>query len=1634
MILYLKMTFLRSAILIILVLIPFLCFAQEEPSQDEKQDTEQDIIEEQDIDELRYRILGEAPNELMRYKLWDSSVSLFMTGFWKGELQGNAGFSSSPVGIQFAAPESPFLFKQEVDLTMSLWINNKWFVEANFLDDSAKNTYRAGYKGTQSDFLKYVGIGNAGLDFPVFPYLDLGGDSPSSFGIYSRFGTDDLNIHALFRYDAASREERIFTGTRERTYSDLQPHDTIRGVSFVLPDDGIDNDITVYIEDEKGSLRDDKGRRWRYALQSEFAVSFSRGLLELAIRPQGMVAVVYTKNGDRPWINSMGNYDTSIPGSTVGYLTIVQNWFDSARSKIKLEDYIQCGSDPAFPQRPGEVTFGVTNALVIYQSGAFSPFERRNRYDAPSSSTQRASLVDISSSLEIKGFELTLLDEFAITDAFTFSAVVTHRGAYELFISGSIDKRSPETLWPLASDLNNYIGEGEIYLPGKNINRSSVILRFTNFSSVSGFFIGTDAISGSIQVFRSGIQDTDFRYNAGSGEVIINGSVGENEIIRITYLKKDRGLQPGSIAAGIGAIYRGSGGKSPFSAQAALGLRWNLTEESYTEHDLSNTGSVGISAKAAWDYDRLKARVTGGFSFNQTDTTGLYRAAGMEGNELIHILPSELSFISNPPSSLLTPDLEIMDRSDLIYRNYNNSGVLGNSLLNIDSSAAVVQGINRPYSAKDPNLGNAQVLVMEFNMQQDEWTGFQLPLDQNYSVLSLAQEIEVPFRFYNFNKTSVSNFKLIVQIGSLSPKDTAFSENTDFIWEQLLFSDEWELNPPDNPDADYTSVIFNNNERIARFSLSDRDRQKLSDARQLRVFAYYTDTSAENLSGRILFAPVIVRGASFRAVTYDGNQVNAASDFSSGAGRVKAIETMETVNTLSSAYSEIIRKLHPELSAQRVLKIEWENMDNDFWAGVDGRVGELPLSDYRVLSFFVKGPLQHIEGSLNFIIAKGSQDFYNRQLEAKIPLTQFTSGKWSKVEIRYQGDKKIIKVDGIETGELKYNPLIKINDTGVNRFSYMALFISPDPAVPALADGTIFIDEIILEDPVLFYRANAGAGFEYSKPGQIVSAGKVSVLSDFSFNTALESEARIEEETENSDFSASMVSRSAAEISVFGAKVKGNFAFTAAKDTFLWNADHSISKSIGAFSINESFSASAQNNFARHNFNISFMSDFHAKFDADALYDFSKLRQKWLISTGYKPKNDKIPMIAINSEALWIGKEEIDNDAHYWQLWGNSWEPLLPDTGIAAESRKTRTQFTVTQRTKPVGAVLKLEGNTNFTEINNITRSDYSAFIDVPVTLEKTSLNFRAGRSFKKHLYYSSFDALDDGKMFFQSVEDSLSFWKVFPFYSIFAQELNNAMDESLINMPLQENAFYSYFSDYFSVRAALPRFYNLTSFFVPSRVTLILERVLEQKMDTRNDKLNIGTLLQFQSVNIFGAMSAFPVFKFYQTDEYSHSFEYALVIPKGENPTWRINSVLSAGFRGFSGSMLNFVNNLNIRSEGYWTESLTALWEVPVKKSYLSVFYNWVSNSVSKGESWAGLSNILNSRYEILRRESLELVFDNSKDYLRWSIIAGHEDIIRIIGRLNFTTFIKLRCSEDKEYKNFIFDVMLGTTLRISF
>jgi hypothetical protein len=1634
---------------------------------------------ELDVDAEKRRITNEAASELAALELGDSSVSLFMSGYWKGSLQANWGIAFTPLGTTAISGDSPLLFTQETDLTLSLWIRERWFVEASFVDDYDLNTYRAGYQGLEGEVIQYAGVGNTGLDFPKFPYLDLGGDSPSSFGFYGRFGTPDLSFHTLVRYDAAAREERVFVGDRERTYGYLDLSRPLRGVSFVLPRDNIPAVPEVYIQDEKGPLTGSIGGKWRRAEASEYAASARYGLLDLRLgsytggsaEPQGMVAVYYP------------GADSSVAGGDYGnpatFLGEVQDHFPSS---IVLTQYPQPGQRTVAlgnsANVPGTVIIDGITALVIYEPGTFSPFERQSRYHAPASSSDSAALVRLSTGTVVPGYEVVPLEEAANpTDPSLSLPAETSRGIYELFQGASSNnRRDPKDRWPLAGGAESW---PELYLPGKKSFTADLGLRFTNYGSAGAYYIGTDVVPGSVQVYRGGLLDPNFSFNPSSGTVSLGNPALFNETIRISYLKRTQERRLGSLAAGIGAVWDPEG---VFSGKLALGLRWNLSSDAYSEEGASSPGSVGLGAEARWDMEQLKAGLTLGLAYEQPDTTDLYRITGMEGNEIVLALPPGNSFISETPA--VTPLViagALQSRAPLVYRNYRETSVLGTSSLNsIESGASVVSGQSGPYPAMDSSL-SSQVLVAEFALNTNQnWTGFEVPLGADGEILEQAQEIRIPFRLYDFDQTlAENNLKVIFQAGSLLEENSLPLENPNLVMEEIIPF----FNPSDPSDPHYKPF---GNGAVASIPLNDEDRRKLKNATYLRLLIYLKSGSVP-LSGRVLLAPPIVMGAGFRPVTVDGNGIKLASDPSPPPlpSSVWVTETLDDFN-LSSRYGDLIDKLHGEGGKnQRVLELSWEDLSSSQGVGADGRVGAIPLDNYRSLSFFVRRPkaksaadqLDLNKATLCFILGRGPGSFNNPRetaLKAEIPLAAFdtagiTAGNWTKVTIRYRGKNKGVFLDDTRVAEVEYRPEVygaasNADSLAGGQSSYMAFLLLPGTA--DLPDGTMALDEVILEEASPSYRLNAGGTAEWRKPGAILELGNTEVLSDFFISTALETGAKGDpfnsEEGEEGSFN--MSGRSRGEISFLGARISGNYSYAlstgnySGETGYTWSAGHGISRAWGPFSVQENFADSPGGKTMNHKFALALTAPFRSGLSGEMLYEDNKLSRKWETSFGGNPAK-KIPLdISLTAGAGWTettrGPEK--NLPSYGGAWAGSWESLVPDSGYGASRRESRMLFKTTLGTDPVGAELSLEGSTNFSRFNKTTQGSTLARLDIPWSPQFNSRTyrflFRGEREYRRTLLYDSVDIRDDEEKYAESLRDSLPLMFSVPFYSLFNPNMGKTMTDS--NSAFLSGASgnsllnYGQFGDRFEFSLRMPENYGLSSIFIPSRISGRINRVLEQKLDTPSDTLNLGGGLGFSSINIFGAFGAAPLFKFYQSDEFSHSIDTAVAMPRGEKNSWKVQAEQAMNFHGFTGAELALTNTFTISSTNYtgtgnrWTESLALEWIYPMKKSLLGALYSKFTGLAKSQSSWLALAGLAAAEYEQIRKETLEFVFEHvpaasaaySDDYNRYSLIFGHESSIRVFGRLNLAVFAKLNISEDSNTRILSFLASVGTTLNVSF
>jgi len=340
--------------------------------------------------------------------------------------------------------------------------------------------------------------------------------------------------------------------------------------------------------------------------------------------------------------------------------------------------------------------------------------------------------------------------------------------------------------------------------------------------------------------------------------------------------------------------------------------------------------------------------------------------------------------------------------------------------------------------------------------------------------------------------------------------------------------------------------------------------------------------------------------------------------------------------------------------------------------------------------------------------------------------------------------------------------------------------------------------------------------------------------------------------------------------------------------------------------------------------------------------------------------------------------------------------------------------------------------------------------LDFPITPGNAGLRFllRNEREYRRDLFRLNPNFRSDLEVWGGAFADALPLVFSIPFYSLFDPGMGERMNKFADMVSGATGSFYpemSFFSDRFEFYMQRGMDYSISSLFLPRRFSFRIGRVLEQKLDIPRDSLNLGAALGFSSINMFGAMGTAPLFKFYQGDEFSHSVETRISIPKNEKVSWTVRADQALLFYGFSGAELELNNSLTVNSsnrigEGNrWTDSLGVLWTVPMKKTLLGNLYGAFARMAQGQSSWLTLANLAQSEYELMRRESLEFVFEkvpdvSNGDYIRFSFVLGHESLVRIFGKLNLSVFAKLRIEDNTNTRILSFLGSVGTTLTLIF
>ncbi|MBR1640551.1 MAG: DNA polymerase IV [Treponema sp.] len=479
----------------------------------------------------------EESGALFEWALSDTNhVDFSIEGFWKGEFTG--GFTASwnadtPFSISGSLP----IYKQEVELSANINLNNHWYFSADFADSFKTNTFSIGYTG--QGFVRSFLLSNRNINMPKiysaeFFGFGLSGGKNQAPGISASFSSADdrHKFDVLLRYDATKANSAVFYGMNKVSDNKIKLEDFARGKAFVFPAESQSHltDIkNIYAENSNGNYTDIKGKRYKKLSAADYRIISAKNMIIFSDSAESLAdTILVTFNSDSAAEEidiEAGSYDDedSFRGK-------IQKEFNKAPVKYNLNDY----SYSAVTSIQGE------KALIIQNNYGFSPFLRQDLYNCGIKTAADLSVISNST-------EKTQTDFYA--QEFSMQNLVNYEDFFqeEVFYAEIKNLENEESFFPFAET------SPEIYLNLQS--QSDLCILSRTYSSIESFYIGTKAAAGSIQVYKNGNLENAV-YDSTSGNVELSCQVSETDKIVILWQEESEDFSNGAIAAGLGYNFR----------------------------------------------------------------------------------------------------------------------------------------------------------------------------------------------------------------------------------------------------------------------------------------------------------------------------------------------------------------------------------------------------------------------------------------------------------------------------------------------------------------------------------------------------------------------------------------------------------------------------------------------------------------------------------------------------------------------------------------------------------------------------------------------------------------------------------------------------------------------------------------------------------------------------------------------------------------------------------------------------------------------------------------------------------------------------------------------------------------------
>lgn len=1535
----------------------------------------------------------EAPETVFQTKVGDADVDLRLDGYWDASLRGSLGAAVVPgKGIQYPAvfPGFPdgLIYEQKPNLTLALWLLDRYFFETTLQEKRQLNSYVLGYQGKEGELLQSLRAGNKGIEISPYPYMDFPGGSRSSPGIAARLQTERTQHEFLLRYDPSQPVKKTYLGKNSVEELRIDPPAFAQGRFFVLPDPEVDA-VEVYLEDYKGSFLGSDGRKYRRATEFDVSLSRSEGLVSLQKPSPGRVVVYYEKGGAPVGSPSLGK--KALPPFVK--TDVHAPW---------QVDPLGEGEDFSWSRGPYldapidrfKVTLGGKPSLLLYDPGAFSPFQDYGAYSTENTTVPTGSNVRIR--VVKRG------SDAAFPLAYPVQAVYTPSESILRMTIPDSNRRSFQTRFPFAEEAPLLYGPDALKTGGK-VDFEILIQTYT---PVQSYTLSTDVIPGSIRVFRNGREEKLFSVDYEKGTVSLPFEPAPSDRIEIYFRTASGQGAGGDILFGMGSTVRWN---DALQGKFALGVRWNVLKGSYSTEPTDHTGILGISSQLSYKKENLKLLTDGAVVYYNPDTSGLLRLLGMENYDLTLEISKNNAFPSSiPDPSFFGGTLTSGNRGKLFFKNYETVDLLGGTVLNPYTwnppAGAIFPYQNGslpgPYTASASSEGFNRVLVLDYQLDSTEqWVGAQMNLNTGFdSALDLSEVTAIRFA-YKVASHSGSQVSLDFQVGAIgedldgdgvldeevgsSSRGFAFNQGTLTLYvgsgQEGLGNNQRDSedanrngileqeNPsliypgPGSTEGSFTIDPSSNNWKTALIRIPYTERGRLKAVRSVRFII--RKTGSGEAEGRVLIGPVVFEGSTLPHQVVGSGEMEVREIYESQADIPPPLP-------LEKVDPDILKTFHSGKTDQKVLEVKWKNLGSaeDRWV-LYSSTQEIPPDQYGEVNFYIRtATLNGATSEARYIFQYTDPDGKGAYVE--IPAT--AENRWEKLSVNlsrkkaYLGERELEKVR-VDSG-----------------FGKLSRFVFEGRGVK---EGTVYLDELYLSRP------QAGWGFagslegSFSIPGTVVEIGEVPLVRNLEVSQKLSArtqafQGRLSEETPST-----LSSSTEGSIDLLGLlRTEGSFAFDRLPDRIQYEGGHRLQFPAegGIVTLRDQFKRSYRAEAAflsrSNRMEVNLGSPLTLAGGSETTFSTQTLTQTWDANLTSSPLSTV--SLRLGGKLSHIAEGYALETEPYTSSWIHSYRLIFPYTSGNNIQREGLFRWETQAEGPVVGVRITPEVSyVNTGEKDGLQRTVEKFLLEVPLRFQKLETDPRSTLTLSYLRQGSNTrtvspegDFRSDLSTVRESLYDQTYFYRSYPFYELGVPGRWSLFPSDTQGLPSAE-----YLSK-LGVSFSRPYGSYWKDLLVPAQGESSFTKTLSRTNDTLTTTNQLDLSVLFSALNLFGRAGAYPSTSLWYTDEYQHKHTLSILYKEEETSwQWKVSSRQKGTLFGEEEQKATMEHSIYLeRTErfSYWGSlSLAYTWKGPIVRDF-------GTSSLRKAREWGAF---------YLHTEKLEYRYEDREGWKQY-LVLGHE------------------------------------------